>query len=115
MTLQIHYVTVGDTLTPMGAQLKQRGADGTYAAVDLTGLTVKFSLVAEDGTLVVDETTTGVTVEDAEEGKVSYDFQAADVDTAGTYYGWFHVYDSTERDTYPVDGRKFRIEISEAA
>ena len=115
MAVQVHHITVGDTLTPLGAQLKQKSTSGTYQAVDLTGLIVKFSMVAEDGTSVVDETTTGVTIEDADDGKVSYDFQAADVTTAGTYYGWFHVYSGSERDTYPVDGRKFRIEISEVA
>ena len=115
MALETHRITVGDTLTPMGVQLKQRNTSGVLAAVNLTGATVKFSMVAEDGTVIVDEATTGVTVTDAEEGQVQYDFQAADVEEAGTFYGWFTVYSSGERDTYPKGGRKFVIEISAMA
>ena len=49
---------------------------------------------------------------DATTGKVQYDFQTADVASAGTFYGWFTVYSGTEHDTYPVGGRKLVIEIA---
>ena len=113
MAIQQHEIAVGDTLTPMGAQLRRRNAAGILEDVDLTGLTVKFQMVDEDGTAVVAETTTGVTVVTAAEGKVQYDFQAADVDEAGTFYGWFTVYSGTEKDTYPVGGRKLVIRIDD--
>ena len=113
MALETHDVTSGDTLTPMGCQLKQRNAAGTLAAVNLTGLTVKFTLVKEDGTVVVDEDEAGVTVTDATNGKVEYDFPGTAVVDAGDYYGWFTVYFGGERDTYPQKGRRFKIVISE--
>ena len=115
MATEKHALAVGDTLTPLGCQLKQLGTTGTLAAVNLTGLTVKFTLVDSTGTVIVNEATTGVTVTDAANGKVQYDFQTGDVDTAGTYYAWFTVYSGTEHDTYPVGGRKLVIEISARA
>lgn len=112
--------TIGDTLTPLGRTLKQRSSTGALTAVNLTGKTVKFLLVAEDGTVVIAETTTGVTVVDATAGQVQYDFQAADIVAitakgAGTYYAWFRVYSGTEFDTFPKGGRKFQVQFSAAA
>jgi hypothetical protein len=115
MATEKHRIGIGDTLTPLGVQLKQLSTSGVLTAVDLSGLTVKITLVNEAGTVVVNEGTTGVTVTDATNGKVQYDFQTADVATAGTYYGWFTVYSGTEKDTYPVGGRKLVIEISARA
>ena len=113
MTISIHKHTVGDTLTPMPWAVQH--GDGT--AVDLTGLDVKFRMVAEDGTVIVDDDDTGITVTDAEAGEGQYDFQAADVATAGVFYAWIRVYDpvSGEFDTYPRGGRKWAIILSEAA
>ena len=114
MVAERHTITVGDTLTPLGVQLLQRDTSGALSAVDLAGKTVKFFMVDEDGTDVVTETETGVTVTGESDGQVQYDFQAADVDTAGTFYGWFRVYSGAEYDTYPTGGRKLCILIVEA-
>lgn len=110
---QTHYISVGDTLTPLGVQLKQRDSNGTLSVVSLSGKTVKFTMCNSAGTKIVDEGTTGVTVVDATNGKVQYDFQVADVATAGTFYAWFTVYSGAERDTYPAGGRKLVIQIDE--
>jgi hypothetical protein len=114
MAIEKHSLTVGDTLTPLGCQLKQVNASGVLTPVSLAGATVKFKMSDTDGVIVVTETETGVTVVDATTGKVSYDFQAADVDTAGIYYGRFVVYSGLEKDTYPI-GNKLVIEIVAAA
>ena len=111
MASQRHKIHVGDTLTPVAKQLKQKGENGVLGAVNLTGLTVKFSLVSEAGVKVVDEATTGVTVTDAANGKVTYDFQAADVANAGTFTAYFHTYSGTERDTFPSEGDEFQVII----
>jgi hypothetical protein len=111
MATETHRICIGDTLTPLGAQLKQRDANGALSAVNLTGLTVKFSMANSAGTVVVNEATTGVTVTDAANGKVQYDFQTADVATAGTFYGWFTVYSGAERDSYPTGNKKLIIII----
>ncbi len=115
MATETHKLGIGDTLTPLAVQLKQRDSTGTLSNVNLSGLTVKFTMVDSSGTTIVDEATTGVTVTDAATGKVSYDFQTADVDVAGVFYGWFTVYSGSEYDTYPVGGRKLVIEIADRA
>lgn len=101
-----HYLAVGDTLTPLKAQLYRDGA-----AVNLTDLTVKFTMYSDAGALVVDAADAAVV--DAATGRVEYDFQDADVDAAGIFWGWFQAFDGDEeRDTYPPDGRKLQILIS---
>jgi hypothetical protein len=47
-------------------------------------------------------------------GSIQKEFLAADVDTAGDYYGWFVCTESAENDTFPNDGRKLCIRITEA-
>jgi hypothetical protein len=115
MTRQTHQLSVGDTLTPLAAQLKQADATGALVPVALSGLTVKFSMANSAGTLIVNEATTGVSVTDAANGKVQYTFQAVDVTTAGTFYGWFTVYSGTSHDTYPIGGRTLAIVIDARA
>ena len=115
MATERHTLTVGDTLTPLAVRLEQPDENGVLSAVDLTDLTVKFFMVDSDGTSKVDETESNVTVTDATAGEVEYDFQDADVDTAGTYWAWFRVYSLAEYDTYPAGGRKLCIVMVEAA
>lgn len=112
---QSHVCTVGDTLSPMGVQLVREDGAGGYAVVDLTGLTVKFKMADREGTVVVAETVTGVSIIDATAGKVQYDFQATDVDTEGIFYAWFITYLGSEKSTYPADGRSFSIRVVTAA
>ena len=112
MATEIHQIGVGDTLTPLGCQCAQRNTSGVLEVVNLTGLTVKFTMVSAAGAVIVNEATTGVAVTDAINGKVRYDFQSADVANAGTFFSWFTVYSGTEHDTYPVGRRKLVIEIS---
>ena len=51
-------------------------------------------------------------------GMVQYDFQTADVATAGTFWLWFNVYNGSEYDTFPVvrqgNNRGLRVEVVEA-
>ena len=115
MSTELHRISVGDTLTPLGCQLKYKNASGVLTPLVLTALTVKFTLVSSAGVVLQNESTTGVSVVDADTGKVQYDFQTTDVTAAGTYYAWFTVYSGTEKDTYPAGGRKLVIEISARA
>lgn len=92
-------------------QLKQKNESGVDTNVDLTGKTVKFKMYDSAGTVVVSETTTGVTVSEAATGKVDYDFQSANVATPGAYYGYFVVYDGSETDHFPVKSKDLIIEI----
>ena len=99
--------SVGDTRTPLRVRLTQSGV-----AVDLTGKTVAFKMVTSTGGEKVAENAANVSVLDAATGDVQYQLQAADVDTAGTFYGWWLVYDGDgKRDTFPADGRTYAIEF----
>lgn len=93
---------VGDRLTPITATLMQNGA-----ALDLTGKSVAFRMVAADNTVVIDSL--AATVITATAGTVSYSFLAAHVADAGTYYGWWIVTSGGVNDHYPHDGRKYKI------
>ncbi len=94
---------VDDTLIPIASTLTQ--ADGTV--VDLSGMTVNFTLVLPDGTVKL--AATAATITDATNGEVQYDLQAADVDTAGTYWAYFIAIDGGESNTYPVEQGALRI------
>lgn len=98
-----------DTRTVLSVTLVQPDENGDDAAVDLTGQTVKFKLVNEDGAEVIAETEVGVTVVTAAEGKVNYDFNATPINTAGKYYAYFVVYDGTRSDHFPVNARDLAI------
>ena len=112
MTQQIHRRHVDDTRTLLYATLVQPNASGVDTAVNLTGLTVKFKMVdAADGTVVIAETATGVTVETAASGTVKYDFSAAGVNVAGVFHAWFVVYDGIESDHFPVRRQGLKVMI----
>jgi hypothetical protein len=44
-------------------------------------------------------------------GSVEYDFAESNVDVAGDYWFWFVVSEGGETDTFPHDGRKFKVVI----
>ncbi len=112
--MNTHTIQYGDSRTPLGAVLKQKNESGVLAAVDLTGVTVKVLIVDADGRVVVAETTTGVTVVDADAGKVSYEFRSGDdALPAGTYYLYFRVYVGTERDTFPVVPKELKVVVKQ--
>jgi hypothetical protein len=74
--------------------------------VDLTDATVTFRAVKDDGTVLLDDVTDGVTVEDATDPPVvSYQWQVGDTDVAGRYECEFGVtYDDGSTETFPVRG-----------
>lgn len=106
---ETHSRHVGDTLTALSVELQQENESGVLEAVDLTGKTVKFRMVNSAGVEKVAES--NATVISAAAGTAYYDFQAADVDTAGTYYGYFLVYSGGEFDTFPAVRRELKIVI----
>jgi len=102
MTIQTHKRHIDDLVTVLPAVLSKKNESGVDTVQDLTGLTVEFKMVNEYGEEVQAKTATGVTVTDAANGKVQYDFSSGSVDEAGTYYGYFVVTISGEFDTYPA-------------
>lgn len=105
MARSIHHLGVGDTLTPLTRTLKQSGS-----VVNLTGKTVTFTMVNEDGTVIVNAASATVNTP-ATAGEVYYSFQAADVLLPGVFYGWFVVTSAGKTDTFPADGRELEIHI----
>lgn len=103
----VHYLAVGDTRVPLSVTLTRPNGD----AIDLTGLTVKFYAVDEDGAEAIAETETGVSVTDADAGQVQYDFQDADVETARRLYAYFRIYDGAEFERIPVKAGDLIINI----
>ncbi|TWU12842.1 hypothetical protein CA54_16680 [Symmachiella macrocystis] len=105
----LHHVHVGDTRAPLLVRLyPEKG--GT--PIDLSGLTVEFYMVNSAGVAVVEQSDTGVTVTDAENGLVSKEFIAADVDTAGRFFGYFVAIDGEgKEETFPVDGRRLVVKV----
>ncbi len=76
------------------------------ADVDLDGAEVVFCMVKDDGTVVLDDVTTGVTVEEETDPPVlSYQWQTGDTDAKGRYEAEFRVtYDDGSTETFPARG-----------
>lgn len=112
MTAQTHQRRLGDILTVLPFTLKRKNAAGTLTAVDLTGLTVKFSMVnAATDVVKVAESSTGITITDASAGEGYKKFAADDVDTAGRFHGTFTVFSGSESDSFPVVHDELVIDI----
>jgi len=112
MTQVIHRRRTGDLRTVLPVTLKQADATGTLQVVNLTGLTVEFTMInAATGAVKITQTSTGVTVVAAASGTVNYEFSADGVDTAGVYWGTFVVIQSDEEDSFPVAQQGLKILI----
>lgn len=111
MTQQVQPRWIGDTAKVLSVEIMNANSSGVIEAVNLTGKTVKFRMVnSATGVEKVAETAATVTV--AASGYAQYDFQAADVDTAGVFDAWFIVYASGETDTFPVATHGLQVHIS---
>lgn len=116
MASQIHRRRVGDTRTVLPVQLVQPNVSGVLTPVNLTGLTVYFKMInSADGSDKVVTTVTGIIVDDAATGKVSFDFSEPHVDTAGIFWGTFIVSESGETDAFPVIANELKIYMDSPA
>jgi hypothetical protein len=100
-----------DCLIPVNAQLLRPD----LTVVDVSTYTVYFKMVSAQGVTKVAKTTSGVNVIDAATGLVSYTFEPEDVDTAGTYYGYFIAEGGVCPDTFPAETGGMKIQIKESA
>lgn len=83
----------------LGAQLQ----DANFDPIDLTGATVVFNMADMDSDVVVNGG--ACTIPDEENGRVQYQWSAADTDVAGAFRGEFKVtYSSGEIETFPNNG-----------
>ena len=102
---------VGDRSRPISAQLQRLTEDGLVDLVLAAGETVEYSMYAEDETEKVAQTAAVIDDASASGGaKVSYPPEVLDVDTAGTFHGYFHRVDSSGFfETFPTDHAGFKI------
>ncbi len=108
MTVQRQIRHKDGTLVAIAATLQR--PSGTV--VDVTDLTVRFLMVSVQKTTKVAETASNVSTTNATAGEVQYDFQADDVDTSGTYYGYFTTEDTGgKKDTFPAETGDLEIII----
>ena len=81
--------------------------DSTGAAINLTGCTVKFRLKKKRGSGGAFKVDTAATIVNAPgtDGLVRYNWAAIDVDTPGSYRGWFEVtFADATKQTFPNEG-----------
>ena len=108
-----HERRVGDTSKVYSAILNAKNVSGVDTVKDLTGLSVTFTMI-NAATGVAKVSAQSATIVTALSGIVSYDFLAADVDTAGVFWGSFRVTESAETDTYPASPSEGPIWIHSA-
>ncbi len=98
---------VGDRLTPIRLELNERGTSNT----DLSADTVTFSMFdTADEVVKVDDQACTLT-NGGTDGKAHYPWAAADIDTAGTFWGYFKRTSGGLDAQYPQNGRKLVIII----
>jgi len=96
-----YFRVVGDTDTSIDDQLV---ADGS--AVDISNFSsVEIHIEKPDDTVITDDTNGGVTVTDAANGKVKYEFASGDLDRPGRYrYEWQITFGGGDVLTVPSSG-----------
>lgn len=96
------HLKTGDTEPALVVQLlKDNGMPKDLSSVD----TVSVSIAQVNESPFIDDDTDGnVTIDEAENGRVSYQWQSTDTETAATLVGEFVVTESTEQSTYPNSG-----------
>ena len=74
----------------------------TSGAVDIVGATVRLHMKSVGGDVVIDK---AMTITDANNGVIQYDWEAGDTSTVGTYYVEFEVtYADGGIETFPNTG-----------
>jgi hypothetical protein len=87
-----------DTSPSLEATLK----DANLTAISLVGASVKFHMKSFDGVVKINQ---AMTITDASNGVIQYDWVAGDTDTVGTYYVEFQVtYSNSSIETFPNSG-----------
>jgi hypothetical protein len=111
--IPIRQFTVGDRLTSILADLYY--ADGSPVILGITE-TVLFRMISRAGVVKINNNGAQiVTRGDAQTGtpaRVRYDWASADVDTPGSYVGWFIRVSGGETDHFPTQDKEspqFRI------
>jgi hypothetical protein len=101
------YIKQNDTSPSVLATLK----DANNTPVNLTASNVRIHMTDITGVVKIDS---AVEVINAQSGIIRYDWEAADTDTAGTYYVEFEVtYTDGAIETFPNTGKEVVIILPE--
>ena len=93
-------------------RMRQIEANFGFSPLGLTGqIEDDYAQAFREYGIDLDNVADNVTIVDASAGKVQYDFQNVDVDTAGTYYAYFILNDSDGQETLPAIAGGFRVKI----
>ena len=97
--MQIYKIRTGDS-QPISIQVLD---EDTGDAISLTSATARFIMVRDDNDRTAKVKATAE-IYDAANGKVRYNWSTADLDTPGTYYGFFEItYSGGKKQTIPAD------------
>lgn len=100
------YFTKGDRLVRIADTL----VDAAGVPIDLSSSTVTFRMISDaDDSVKINNA--AATIDSAADGNVSYAWAAADVDTAGTYWGFWDRTSGGLTARYPPDGKRLKIII----
>jgi hypothetical protein len=78
--------------------------DSASVAIPIVGASVKLHMKSLDGVIKINE---AMTITDADNGVVQYDWQTGDTDTVGIYYVEFQVtYSDSSIETFPNSGNE---------
>lgn len=98
--------TQGDLRTNIADVL----VDATGTPINLTGSTVAFRMISQsDKSVKVNNA--AANLDDAPNGKVSYTWQATDLNTPGLYFGWWIVTTGGKTEHFPGDGEKMTVKV----
>ena len=108
MAIHTHTRQTGDTRIALSVTCLRPDR----SVVDLDGLTLYFEMYDISGNVKVEKTSDNVAVTDVSGGVVQYTFQAADVDTEGTFFAYFIAESVGEAaDTFPVETGDLQVII----
>jgi hypothetical protein len=78
--------------------------DSAFVAIPLLGASVKIHMKSLDGVIKING---AMTIVDADNGIIQYDWQTGDTDTVGIYYVEFQVtYSDSSIETFPNSGNE---------
>lgn len=93
----------GDTLPIRELELQEKDSNGDKIPIDLTGSSIDFYVYDENtDTMIIDGS--NVTITDAANGLIEYEWKDSDTQKTGTYKGEFVVTYADGELTLPNDG-----------
>lgn len=110
LTANGHGLNDGDSVTLITSGTLPAGLSTTTEYFVVNATTNTFQLALVKGGAPITTTSGGTGTHTAVSGRVSYEFQGTDTDTAGTYFAEVQTTEGGKQLTYP-NGRHFLVEV----